>query len=197
MRKPVKGYIGIDPGATGAIAFFVASGRLFSVHDLPNRTDGKGRHIDVCALRRLITTQLREMNITAWAESPVLVCVEDAWVYSTDGRSSAASFVRSISEIHSVLDLMSLDWCMVRPQTWKAHFNLTHEKAPNSMASDDRKLFSRRAKALAKDNARKLVSSKWPFIAGMMTRKKDADRAEACLIGLWVIENGIAEERTG
>jgi crossover junction endodeoxyribonuclease RuvC len=79
------------------------------------------------------------------------------------GVSSTFSFGQSLGIIKGVLAGSEIPFSLISPQRWKGNFNLLKTE---------------------KDAARQLVIKMLPGRKDIFKRKKDCDRADACLIGL-------------
>jgi crossover junction endodeoxyribonuclease RuvC len=92
------------------------------------------------------------------------VVVENVHAMPLQGLSSTFKFGMGVGIIHGVAGALRLPLTLVTPQQWKVFHGLT---GPN------------------KEQARQLAIRKWPQHNRHLDRKKDADRAEALLIGDW------------
>jgi crossover junction endodeoxyribonuclease RuvC len=79
------------------------------------------------------------------------------------GLSSTFKFGMGVGIIHGVAGALRLPLTLVSPSQWKSFHSLPKEK----------------------EAARALAIRKWPEHNRHLDRKKDADRAEALLIGDW------------
>ena len=146
--------IGIDPGASGAIALLV-SGVLVSVHDMPTVTveRNKAQKRQVCpAGLSLLMQQL----------SPQRATVEKVGAMPGQGVSSMFSFGRSVGIIEGVLAARQIPVTFVTPQSW--------QKLSGA--------------AKGKDGSRQRVMELFPSQAHLFARVKDDGRADAVLIAL-------------
>lgn len=156
--------VGIDPGASGAIAYLRLYGLTpmeFHVWDMPTTliaVSGKNRRrIDINAL----------FNLPVFDPSHQTIWMDEAWVEDvhsmpTDGPVQAFSFGFATGLIHGVLHGWDMEPRTVAPAVWKGAMGVTKDKA-TSIA---------RAKA---------VLPKW---ADQFTKSKDG-RAEAALIAVY------------
>jgi crossover junction endodeoxyribonuclease RuvC len=90
--------------------------------------------------------------------------VENVHSMPKQGLSSTFKFGMGVGIIHGVAGALRLPLTLVTPSQWKAHHGL---KGPD------------------KEAARALAIRRWPDHNRRLERKKDADRAEALLIGDW------------
>ena len=92
------------------------------------------------------------------------VVVENVHAMPLQGLSSTFKFGMGVGIIHGVTGALRLPLTLVTPTQWKSFHAL---KGPDKEAS------------------RGLAVRKWPGHVRRLDRKKDADRAEALLIGDW------------
>lgn len=152
--------IGVDPGATGALAV-IESGSLVRVDDMPTTTRrGGGLAVNPALLRDLIREILRAHNGAYF-----IAAIEDVHAMPGQGVSSMFAFGRSLGQIEAVLLCMGLPITWVRPQAWK--------KAAGLIGAE-------------KDAARTVAIERWPTRAEAFKRKKDCGRADAALIAAHV-----------
>lgn len=139
--------IGIDPGASGAMALIV-DGHLQDVIDMPTKpggvTSGRG-----------IVNYLR-----AW--DPDVVFLEDVHCNGRNGSKANWSLGHSMGVIEGVIESMRHPLVRMSPQEWK--------KLSGLIGKD-------------KDVSRQLAQELWPHLYDKFKFKKNADRAEAALIG--------------
>lgn len=91
------------------------------------------------------------------------VVIERVHAMPKQGVSSTFKFGVGCGIIHGVTGALRLPLALVTPNTWKSF----HKLGPD------------------KEQARKLAMDKWPAQHARLERKKDANRAEALLIGDW------------
>ena len=145
--------IGIDPGQTGALAFY-DSGKIVAVVDMPvmARTHGKGQQVDPYALATLIMANRGHLGEAV---------MEQVSAMPGQGVSSTFNFGESAGIVKGVLGALQIPLRMVTPQKWKKNAGI---------AGKD------------KDAARTLAIQQHPEVADQLTRKKDVGRADAILI---------------
>ena len=90
--------------------------------------------------------------------------VENVHSMPKQGVSSSFRFGMGVGIIHGVAGALRLPMTLVTPSQWKSYHRL---KGPD------------------KEPSRALAIRKWPEHNRHLNRKKDADRAEALLIGDW------------
>ena len=155
--------LGIDPGAGGAIAVLDdRNGDLLEVCDMPVTQEANGRHATSAPLLA---------GILARSHARLAFC-EFVAARPTDAKASAFAFGRARGCIEGVCGALSLPINFVVPAVWKRLADIP-PGAEN------------------KDLARSRAIARWPASAEMFARKKDVDRAEACLIAV----GGLIRER--
>jgi crossover junction endodeoxyribonuclease RuvC len=149
--------LGIDIGATGALAFLDPDGRLIAVHDMPCLADGtKGR--------KTLNTPLFAGNV--FNSHARQAFVEYVGVRPGEGAVGAFAVGRSKGVVEGVLSACGLPVVFLTPPNWKRIIGIP-------MGKDG-----------AKDAARSNAIRRWPAKADLFARVKDDGRAEAALIGL-------------
>jgi crossover junction endodeoxyribonuclease RuvC len=93
--------------------------------------------------------------------------IEHVHAMPKQGVSSTFKFGMGVGIIHGVCGALRLPVTLVTPSQWKAHHGL---RGPDKEASRERAI------------------RLWPEMNRHLDRKKDADRAEALLIGDWYYE---------
>ena len=149
--------IGIDPGASGAIALLL-NGVLVSVHDMPTVTveRNKSQKRQVCpAGLSLLIESLTGPYVTK------AIC-EKVSAMPGQGVSSMFSFGRSVGIIEGVLAARQIPVTFTTPQAW--------QKLSGA--------------AKGKDGSRQRVMELFPREAHLFARVKDDGRADAVLIAL-------------
>lgn len=145
---------GIDPGVSGALAFYDTEKKEpVALHDMPVMPWIGGRNIpDALAVAEL----LRQY-------SPVEhVFVEKVWVRPGEGAVGAFTFGVAYGAILGVLAAMKLPYTEVLPQQW--------QRAAMMAARKDSKM------------SRVRFTQLWPERAGSVSRVRDHGRADAALI---------------
>jgi hypothetical protein len=154
--------LGIDPGVNGAIAVIGQNGEIEHIHDMPTLEDGaKGR--------RAINAPLLA-SIIYKSHATKAYC-ELVGPRPGEGAVGAFGFGRSRGIIEGVLGACGVPVVMIAPPVWK--------RAAGIAAGKENK-----------DSARSVAIARWPTQAALFAKKKDIDRAEACLIAA----AGIARE---
>jgi crossover junction endodeoxyribonuclease RuvC len=145
--------VGIDPGATGAVAVLNARGVLAAVHDMPY-ADGQ---VIAPLLAEIIAEYIDPLeapsnSVTCWVEQ----------VRSRPGQSAPAmwKFATGYGVILGVVGALGVRTKHVTPNAWKKAMKLTADKG----------------------RSRRLACEQWPADAALFARAKDDGRAEAALI---------------
>jgi crossover junction endodeoxyribonuclease RuvC len=150
--------IAIDPGINGAISI-LENKKILEVYDTPTMIDGKKnkRQINSAQVSNIIKERLNE-------NKEVIVVVEQVNAMPGQGVTSMFNFGQSFGVIKGICAALSLPIYFVRPAKWKKHFNLIKTN---------------------KDASRTKVIEVYPELSSKLHRKKDSNRADAILIGLY------------
>lgn len=147
--------IGIDPGYSSGAVAFVSDDNA-DVFDMPI-IGGAG--VDVHALAEIIARHVaRHAYIEQVASMP------------KQGVSTTFKFGYGVGQIHAAVALAGIPYTLVTPPTWKKHHRLIRPK---------------QSKTEAKEASRRRAQQLFPALASHLSRKKDADRAEALLIAAY------------
>jgi len=111
-RNPV--ILGIDPGLTGAIAFYYPDrpGGIV-LHDIPV-ADGE---VDTDTLAGIIA-----------ALAPTVAIIERVGAMPGQGVSSTFKFGATYGALRAVISVLKIPQHLVTPAKWKAHFRLSKDK---------------------------------------------------------------------
>lgn len=155
--------VGIDPGATGALAFF-NNGYLFGLEDMPkvNKDVAPGPLCDLLALFD--------------DDCPAAAVVELAQSMPGQGVAGMFRYGKGYGVVLGALAALRIPVHHARPSEWKRDLGLT--KRPGEKLND------------LKERSRKMALDLWPHMSHRLDRKKDSGRAEAALIGHWWITKG-------
>ena len=151
--------LGIDPGLTGAIAYFKlengAAPNLIGVRDMPVMPNprGKGKIIDCYALCDLMSP---------FKGHEVLAVIEQVQAMPKDGAVGAFKFGKCAMAPEALCAAYQIPIFMVTPGVWKRAAKLIKRPKGTSLAK---------------------AKSFWPEKAGHFRLKKHEGRAEAALIG--------------
>lgn len=122
--------------------------------------------LDMPIAGKEVSPQLIGSWLRDWAGRDVNLCViEDVRSSPQMGVVSAFNFGRSKGVIEGAVAACRFPVEKVTPAKWKRDMRLSSDK----------------------DEARAMALEMWPDAADEFSRKKDADRAEACLLAVWGI----------
>lgn len=168
--------IGCDPGVTGALAVFVGAS-LMGVKDIPNDqivTEAKGAGIRdlIGGAKEHKKFRVNPYGLTAvlreWSEGHAARLIrEDLHARGGQGAVSQAALMEVCGLIDGVCAGLGIVVDKVDPSTWKRAMGLKADKS----VSCERAI------------------KEFPVWAGMFNRKKDHDRAEAALLGLYGVRH--------
>ena len=146
---------GIDPGISGAISV-LENKKIIEVFDMPTMIDGKKnkRQVNGAQVTNIIKEKLNSNKET-------VVVVEHVNAMPGQGVTSMFNFGQSFGVIKGICSALSLPIHFVRATKWKKHFNLIKTN---------------------KDASRTKVIEAYPEISSQLSRKKDANKADAILI---------------
>ena len=146
---------GIDPGISGAISV-LENKKVIEVFDMPTMIDGKKnkKQVNGAQVTNIIKERLDD-------EKEIAVVVEHVNAMPGQGVTSMFNFGQSFGVIKGICSALSLPIHFVRPTKWKKHFNLIKTN---------------------KDASRTKVIQIYPEISSKLSRKKDANKADAILI---------------
>jgi crossover junction endodeoxyribonuclease RuvC len=114
MEKTMTDIImGIDPGVSGAIAFYDRHAKTIAAHDAPIANG----EIDCDALARII----REVG-------PSLCIIEHVHAVSGNGVTSSFNFGKSYGMARGVVAACGVRIQLVSPSVWKRHYRLKADK---------------------------------------------------------------------
>lgn len=150
--------IGIDPGASGAIAILDSSGKLVRVFDMPIIEVKVGK-----AIKRRVAPYFLQDELQLYANEGARAVVEQVGAMPGQGVSSMFAFGEAFGLVKGVLAGMRITTATVIPGRWKKDLKVN----------------------ASKDGSRALAASLWPDMAGEFKRVKDDGRAEAALIAHW------------
>jgi crossover junction endodeoxyribonuclease RuvC len=155
--------IGIDPGITGSICFF-EDGKIIDLIEMPNMADGKKQKKQVNGAQIYNEILLRIKNIE---KENIKVVIEHVSAMPGQGVTSMFNFGQSFGVLKGICSAMQLSMHFVRPAKWKKFFNLINAE---------------------KDASRTKAIEIFPYISTQLSRKKDANKADAALIASFFYE---------
>ena len=155
--------IGIDPGINGAICFF-KNGEVKEILDIPNMAEGKKnkRQINGPQIYNEISSR-----ITKFQKKDIFVVIEQVSAMPGQGVTSMFNFGQSFGVLKGICSAMQLSTYFVRPAKWKKYFSLINSE---------------------KDASRTKAIEIFPYISKELTKKKDANKADAILIASFFFE---------
>ena len=113
--------IGIDPGISGAICFFM-DGKIIDIIDMPTMAEGKKNKKQVNGNQLFNEIKSRLSGINNIDETCVVV--EHVTAMPGQGVTSMFNFGQSFGVIKGICSAMQLPIHFVRPTKWKKYFNL-------------------------------------------------------------------------
>ena len=155
--------ISIDPGITGSICFF-EDGKIIDLIDMPNMADGKKQKKQVNGAQIYNEILLRTKNVE---KKNIKVVIEHVSAMPGQGVTSMFNFGQSFGVLKGICSAMQLSMYFVRPVKWKRFFNLINAE---------------------KDASRTKAIEIFPYISTQLSRKKDANKADAALIASFFYE---------
>tara|TARA_Y100001970_G_C14155635_1_gene815370 strand:+ start:1062 stop:1556 length:495 start_codon:yes stop_codon:yes gene_type:complete len=161
--------IGIDPGITGSICFF-EDGKINDLIEMPNMADGKKnkRQVNGAQVYNEILKRIKNFN-----KSEVKVVIEQVSAMPGQGVTSMFNFGQSFGVLKGICSAMQLPMYFVRPAKWKKYYNLINSE---------------------KDASRTKVIQIFPYISEQLSKKKDANKADAILLSSFFYETYKSEE---
>tara|TARA_Y100001970_G_scaffold293628_1_gene441794 strand:- start:2740 stop:3234 length:495 start_codon:yes stop_codon:yes gene_type:complete len=155
--------IGIDPGISGSICFF-EDGKIIDLIDMPNMAEGKKQKKQVNGAQIYNEILLRIKNVE---KNDIKVVIEHVSAMPGQGVTSMFNFGQSFGVLKGICSAMQLSMYFVRPVKWKKFFNLINAE---------------------KDASRTKAIEIFPYISTQLSRKKDANKADAALISSYFYE---------
>ncbi len=155
--------IGIDPGISGAICF-LNNGKIIDVIEMPNMADGKKNKKQVNGSQ--IFNELSE-KIKDLKKDEIKVVIEQVSAMPGQGVTSMFNFGQSFGILKGICSAMNLPMYFVRPAKWKKYFNLINAE---------------------KDASRTKAIEIFPYFSSNLSKKKDANKADAMLIASYFFE---------
>lgn len=152
--------LGVDPGASGALAILDHDGAIIAIEDMPAAT---GAALGAC-IRTLLD------DIAPWQ-------IERAWIEGAaarPGQSAPATWKQAANHggILAALGALSIPVEIVQTPTWRKTHGIT---IPATVAKADKR---KHGKQMSRQKAMEL----WPADAHLFRRVKDDGRAEAALL---------------
>ena len=161
--------IGIDPGISGSICFF-EDGKILDVIEMPTMTEGKKNKKQVNGSQ--IYNEILD-RISKFGKKDIRVIVEQVSAMPGQGVTSMFNFGQSFGILKGICSAMQLPMFFVRPARWKKYFNLINSE---------------------KDASRTKAIEIFPYFSSQLSKKKDANKADAILIASFYHETYKIEE---
>ena len=161
--------IGIDPGISGSLCFF-EDGKIIDLLEMPNMAEGKKnkRQVNGSQIYNEIYSRIKDLD-----KGNIKVVIEQVSAMPGQGVTSMFNFGQSFGVLKGVCSAMQLPMYFVRPAKWKKYFNLINSE---------------------KDASRTKAIEIFPYISGKLSRKKDANKADAILIASFFFETYQSED---
>ena len=161
--------IGIDPGISGSICFF-ENGKIMDVIEMPTMAEGKKnkRQVNGSQIYNEISNRIHKVK-----NQEIRVIIEQVSAMPGQGVTSMFNFGQSFGILKGICSAMQLPMYFVRPTKWKKYFNLIKSE---------------------KDASRTKAIEIFPYISPQLSRKKDANKADAILIASFFYETYQSEE---
>ena len=161
--------IGIDPGISGSLCFF-EDGKIIDLVEMPNMADGKKnkRQVNGSQIYNEIYSRIEDLE-----KENIKVVIEQVSAMPGQGVTSMFNFGQSFGVLKGVCSAMQLPMYFVRPAKWKKYFSLINSE---------------------KDASRTKAIEIFPYISEKLSKKKDANKADAILIASFFFETYQSEE---
>ena len=160
MNSNQEVIVGIDPGVSGAICI-LRNGKVTMTCDMPIMVDGTK------SKRQVNAAELANILINEKIGEHDKIILESVSAMPGQGVTGMFSFGQSFGVIKGVCAALKLPLHLVRPVKWKKHFNLLNSE---------------------KDASRTKVIEMFPYISSEVSKKKDANKADAILIAKYFFE---------
>ena len=149
--------IGIDPGISGSICFFL-DGKIMDVVEMPIMIEGKKNKKQVNGSQIFNEILKRIKNID---KKNIKVVIEQVSAMPGQGVTSMFNFGQSFGILKGICSAMQLPMYFVRPAKWKKYFSLINSE---------------------KDASRTKAIEMFPYFSSHLSKKKDSNKADAILI---------------
>ena len=161
--------IGIDPGISGSLCFF-EDGKIIDVIEMPVMAEGKKnkRQVNGSQIYNEIYKRTKDIE-----KKNIKVIIEQVSAMPGQGVTSMFNFGQSFGVLKGICSAMQLPLYFVRPAKWKKYFNLINSE---------------------KDASRTKAIEVFPYISQQLSKKKDANKADAILIASFFFETYKFEE---
>ena len=155
--------IGIDPGISGSICF-LEEGKILDVVEMPTMSEGKKnkRQGNGSQIYNEILNRIHKID-----KQNIRVVIEQVSAMPGQGVTSMFNFGQSFGILKGICSAMHLSMHFVRPAKWKKYFNLIK---------------------CEKDASRTKAIEIFPYFSTNLSKKKDANKADAILIASYFYE---------
>ena len=155
--------IGIDPGISGSICFF-EDGNIVDVLEMPTMAEGKKnkKQVNGAQIFNEINKRIKNKD-----KQNVRIVIEQVSAMPGQGVTSMFNFGQSFGILKGICSAMQLSVYFVRPAKWKKYFNLINSE---------------------KDASRTRAIEIFPYFSSELSKKKDANKADAILIASFYYE---------
>ena len=154
---------GIDPGVSGAISV-IENKKVLEAYEMPTMIDGKKnkKQVNGSQIFNEISVRIKEIN-----KENIKVIIEQVSAMPGLGVTSMFYFGQSFGIFKGICSAMNLSMHFVRPAKWKKYFNLIK---------------------CEKDASRTKAIEIFPYFSTNLSKKKDANKADAILIASYFYE---------
>ena len=156
--------IGIDPGINGAICLF-KDGKIVDVFEMPKMAVGKKNKSQVNASQ--IFNEIQKA-VEGEDKTKVIAVIEQVSAMPGQGVTSMFNFGQSFGVLKGIFSAMQIPMDFISHVKWKKHYNLINTQ---------------------KDSSRTKAIEFFPYISSQLSRKKDANKADAILIASFYYQN--------
>ena len=139
--------IGIDPGISGAICFFL-NGEVIDIIDMPSMAEGKKNKKQINSQQ--VFNEISE-RIKNFSKKEIIVVIEQVSAMPGQGVTSMFNFGQSFGVLKGICSAMQLSMYFVRPAKWKKYYGLIKTE---------------------KDASRTKVIEIFPYISSKLSKKK-------------------------
>jgi crossover junction endodeoxyribonuclease RuvC len=155
-------FVGIDPGLSGALAFYDPNTPKFDVHDMPTmkRKNSNREEIDVYQLALLFDTTYKNIQCAVIEDVGAMTYTDASGRKRGQGAASSFAFGKAAGTIIGVLGAFYIQIYPVKPSVWKAILGLSSNK----------------------DQSRYKAMELFPAAKDQFQRKRDDGKAEASLL---------------
>jgi crossover junction endodeoxyribonuclease RuvC len=155
--------LAIDPGASGALAFFDTTAGTLEIIDMPTvevQRSGKAKREISPAL---LATTIGRAQVSLSTPPITLVVLERVGAMPGQGVSSTFQFGRGVGMVEGVVSALRMPMQYVTPQRWQKDLNVRG----------------------GKDGSRQRAAELFPAYANLFALKKWDGRADAALMAYW------------